>query len=277
MLLGSLAVVAKFAMGEIPPGLFALLRAMGAAILLQILVRCRGGGRVPDGSKGYARLALFGLLGVAINQLLYLYGLSRTTATTASILVTSIPIFTAGFAVLLKVESLTGRRIVGGALALTGVLILLGASLADLSAPGTSLTGNLMVVANTVSYGLYLVLSRPMTARMNALTMAAWIFTFGCLGALPFGVWEALTLDFGSVSPAAWAGAGYAVFSTALGYWLVLWALRTAGPTLSSLYVYVQPVVVVLLATIFLGERLTAQDAVAAALIFTGVYLAGNR
>ena len=265
-------------MEEIPPGLFALLRAMGAAILLQILVRCRGGGRVPDGAKGYARLALFGLLGVAINQLLFLHGLSRTTATAAAILVTSIPIFTAAFAVMLGVESLTGRRIAGGALALTGVLILLGAGLPNLSAAaGTSFTGNLMVVANSVSYGLYLVLARSMTARMDALTMTAWVFTFGCLGTLPFGLWEVLALDLKSVSSAAWVSAGYAALSTSMSYWLVLWALRTAGPTLSSLYVYVQPVVVVLLAAIFLGERLTAQDAVAAAFIFTGVYLAGKQ
>ena len=273
--LGGLAVVGKITMREIPPGLLCLARAGGSAVILHAAARWRGG-RQPRGFGEYGRLALFSLLGVVFNQLLFLYGLNRTTATAAAILVCAIPVFTAIFAVLLNAEVLTVRRAGGIGLAVGGVLVLLNAGVSDLG--GSDLVGNLMIVANAAFYGIYLVLSRPLARRLGSLPMMAWIFTFGTLGVLPLGLRDAAGLDFAAVSARAWAGMAYiVVFASALAYWLVLWALPTAGSTVSASYTYLQPVVAAALAAVFLSERLTARDALAAALVFAGVYLTSER
>lgn len=53
--------------------------------------------------------------------------------------------------------------------------------------------GDLFVLVNAVSYGSYLVLVKPLMAEYKALTVVKWVFTFGFLGILPFGIQEVLT------------------------------------------------------------------------------------
>jgi drug/metabolite transporter (DMT)-like permease len=271
-LLGALAVVGKAAMREIPPPALALARAGGSAAILLLLARLAGPVAPPPGL--WRRIAACGLLGVAMNQLLFLGGLSLTTATAASILVTSIPVFTALIAAVLGLERLSRRQRLGLATGLAGALLLVGASVAGLGGPGTSALGNAMVVANAFSFAAYLVASRPLAGRMPAMAMTGWIFAAGTVLILPFGAVPLLRLDWTGLSAAAVWGVIFVILSTVVAYVLVLWAVRFSGPTLTSLYVYLQPVVTAALGAALLGERLTVQDLVAAALIVAGVSLA---
>ncbi|MBI4248542.1 MAG: DMT family transporter [Elusimicrobia bacterium] len=273
---GSFYVVGKVTLRDVPPAFLALVRAAGAASMLHLAARWRGGGRVAGGLPDYARLALYAFFGIVVNQLFFLEGLTRTTATSASILITSIPVLTVAFALLLGSERVSARRLCGIGLALAGVLWLTGAGAADVNPGLYALAGNVMILINCASYSLYLVLSRPMTERMDPLSMMAWIFTFGFIGILPLGLASALHMNFAAVPARAWAGVAYAVvFPTMLGYWLNLWALKHVEATTVASYTYLQPVWAAALAWLFLGERLTAHDAAAAALVFAGVYLAG--
>src|SRR6185369_17651375 len=70
-----------------------------------------------DDRRDLARLALYAALGVAINQLLFIEGLSRTTAVNAQVIGTTIPVFTLMFGVVAGVDRLGSARIAGIALA----------------------------------------------------------------------------------------------------------------------------------------------------------------
>mgnify|MGYP001038711291 CR=1 FL=1 len=106
LLFGANYVVAKFALREITPSGLVVIRAWGTAVILfgtSGLLRSSKP-REPIRPSEFGQLFLYSLLGVSINQLCFLAGLDRSTATNASIMLVSIPVLTHAFAVLLGRE-----------------------------------------------------------------------------------------------------------------------------------------------------------------------------
>jgi len=90
----------KLTLMSMPPLPLAALRVMGAALMLELIRRLsRGEDLVPEDRK---RVLLYGILGVSLNQVCFILGLSLTTAINTTILTATIPVFTLGVAVLLE-------------------------------------------------------------------------------------------------------------------------------------------------------------------------------
>jgi drug/metabolite transporter (DMT)-like permease len=79
-----------------PPAGLVLFRVAGGALILFAIARVGVRARVRD-RRDLGRLALYAILGVAINQLLFIEGLSRTTPINAQVIGTTIPVFTLMF------------------------------------------------------------------------------------------------------------------------------------------------------------------------------------
>jgi drug/metabolite transporter (DMT)-like permease len=221
-------------------------------------------------------LALLGALGVFGNQVLFIWGLSYTTATDAAILMPSIPVFAAALAVAFGIERVGPRRLAGVALAVAGALVVLDPSRFSLADRAT--VGNLMVLANCLLYAGFLVLQRPVLERLPWRTVVAWSFLFGSLGVLAVGGGELAALDPAAVSRGAWLGVGFIlVFPTVLGYLLATWAVRRSSPTLVAAYTTLQPLLSALMAAAFLGERFGLAEAAGFALIAGGLWLVSRR
>jgi drug/metabolite transporter (DMT)-like permease len=268
VMFGTLPLPAQTAMRSIAPRGMVAIRVAGAALLLGLVAGRR---LLAVERRDLPRLALFALLGVVGNQLLYLEGLSRTTQTNASVLLTVIPVFTVAFALALRRERASLLRLLGVAVGLGGALLLAGLERFDLSDRGV--TGNLLVIANSSLWSLFLVLARPLLQRVAPLVVVAWMFILGSLVTLPAGG-PSVVAAIGAAPPLAWAAAAWVVaVPTVLAYLLNTVALRQAESSQVAIFTYVQPLVAGVLAWIFAGERLTARTAVAAVLIFTGVAL----
>src|SRR5262249_42478548 len=140
-----------------------------------------------------------GLLGVTFNQLLFLTGLQYTTATNATVLGTTIPVWTLAIAIVLRREPANVLRIVGVALALAGALYLVGAERFTLAG-----RGNILILCNALSYALFLVLARDITKRYPARTVMAWCFLFGSLGVSVVGAPAVAHLSLAKVSTRTW-------------------------------------------------------------------------
>lgn len=265
----TLPVAAKIVLRELSaPGL-ALLRVTGAALLFVVLQRVLVGERV-RGAGDYARLALYGLLGVAANQLLYITALTLTTATAAQTMVAAGPALTLLAAIALRKETASPLKWAGIALAASGALLLVGAGLGT----GQAL-GNALALANMACYSLYLVISRDMLARYHPLTVITWVFVFGAVAILPWGAWS-LARDGGGHSATTWAALAWIVVVPTVGaYYLNLWALQRVEASVVSVFVYLQPMLTAVLAVALLGERLSARLIPAGLLIFAGVALTG--
>ena len=138
-----------------------------------------------------------------------------------------------------------------------------------------TLVGDLLTMANSMSYSFFLVISKRLMHRVDAMAATALMFVFGTLPIAIFGATAAASFDFASVSGAAWAWAGFIViFPTAGAYVLISWTLARAEASLVALFVYMQPLIAATLGIVFQGETLTARTVAGALLIFTGVYFA---
>lgn len=268
----SLTVVAKFVLPSISPAGIVFFRVTGSAVAFGVLHRFLVRERVTD-RRDLATLVGLAMLGVVMNQLLFLEGVKRTTAINTNILVTTVPAFTLAIALVLGRERATWPKIAGIILAAVGALYLIGPDRIRLDP--TTAFGNALVACNTASYGAYLVLSKRMLERYHPLTVVTHVFLFGAVIVTPIGLVALRHVDLAEVPSRALIGLGYIVLcSSAFAYYLSIWALQHTSSSLVAMYVYLQPVMTVAAAPVILGERLTFRAGVAALVIFGGLALA---
>ncbi len=257
-------------MASIAPFAFAWLRIAGSALLMNVVVRGTHFNR-----RDTRRIAGFSVLAVVLNQTLFLGGLARTTAHVAAILITTIPVFALGAAIVVGRERATGAKIGGIALSAAGALLVIGGE--GIGGAMQSLLGSSMIVANCLCYALYLVLFKPDMERLSPAPVLARMFAIGTLLMLPISLPSLLRQDWQNIPPLAWIILGLVILGPTVGaYMLNAWALRHAESSLVAAYTYVQPVLATILAAVFLHEQLHASVAVAAAMIFAGVAIAGR-
>ena len=265
---GGFSVFGKYVLGHVEPLAVAALRVLFAGPVIMLLalrydsVRPRG--------KDFLHLAVLGFFGVFLNQLLFITGLDYTTATNASILMPSIPVFTVGVAMVMGIERITWKRSLGIGLAVAGALILLRVT--SFSLTEDTVIGNLMVLVNCLSYSLFLVLARPVLLRIPTLTVAAWAFVFGGSGILVIATPDLLTVPWERLPALAWTGLVYVVlFPTLLNYLLNTWAIKRSSSTLVATYTTLQPVVATSLAVMLLGEQFGLREVLGFLLIVAGL------
>jgi drug/metabolite transporter (DMT)-like permease len=215
-------------------------------------------------------------LGVVWNQLLYVKGLSLTTAINATLLSTTIPVCTLVISMLLGHDRLSLRRMIGIALAASGVIYLVDPLRADFS--GHTMAGNLLIVANSLSYGAYIALSKGLFKRYGALNVITWIFIIGSVFTVPLGLFEMRSAQMSAATPLLFGAVLYTILvPTVAAYYLNAWALARVTPSTVATYIYLQPLIAFGLAPLVLGERWNARTLVACVLIFAGVAIVTRR
>ncbi|HEV8630002.1 MAG TPA: DMT family transporter [Thermoanaerobaculia bacterium] len=274
LLFAGFAVVGKVVLASMSPLALAGLRVLGATPLLLLLAARRG--RPLPAVRDVPRLLLLGLLGVTANQLLFVFGLQRTTATNASILVLAIPVFAVAVGALLGVEKPSPRQLAGVALAVAGALALLHPGRMVLE-PATSI-GNALILTNCLAYAFFLVLQRPLLDRLPWETVIAWAFLLGGLMTLPLAWHDLVALPARPPGTSAWIGVAYIVLlATFVGYALNTWAVQRSSPSLVAAYTTLQPFFAAGLAVAFLGERLGWAELIGFAMIAGGLGLVTAR
>jgi len=266
---GVFHVVAKAVLRDLEPLAMAAIRVSVATPILMALAWRRD--RFIPARRDLPMLALLGGLGVFANQVLFITGLKHTTATNASILMLSVPVFAVAAAAVLGIERAGVGRVVGILLSVAGALVLVN-PLRFSTDHGAAL-GNAIILANGLAYALFLVLQRPVLARIPWRTVTAWSFLFGTAGVIPFAIPALAALDLAAVPARAWLGMVYIiVFPTVFAYAASTWAIRRSSPALVAAYNTLQPLVAATLAATFLGERFGWVEAVGFALIVAGLW-----
>jgi drug/metabolite transporter (DMT)-like permease len=270
-------IIAKLALAHFNPFAFAWLRVLGSSIALQMLLLLR---HEPAFLPRYElrSVTLYSLLGVVINQLLFITGLSLTTAHEAAILITTIPIFTLAGTLMLKTETASTRNLIGIAIAAAGALLLLVPRGSVAHGGSERVLGDILIIINCASYAFYLVLSKSLMHRFSASRVIAQIFSIGTILMFPFCLPGLMRTRWESIPLSAWLSLAAVIAGPTVAAYLINgWALARATSTAVAAYTYVQPFLASLLAAIFLSERLTAVSFLAAVLIVAGVFLASAR
>jgi drug/metabolite transporter (DMT)-like permease len=266
-------IISKIGMHVFNPLTFAYLRVLAAAIILNTVLRERNAAPLEPGDG--RRLCGFSILGVVINQTLFLAGLALTTAHAAAILITTIPIFALAAAIALGRELPTASKVGGIALSAAGAIVLVGGE--GFSGTTKSLIGDLMIIGNSLSYALYLVFSKPAMARMSARRVIARMFAIASIVMLPIAAWPMLHEPWRAIPPGAWYSLAFVIAGpTIAAYLMNAWALKYAESSVVAAYTYLQPVFAIILAAIFLQESIRPIALLAGAMIVAGVYISGS-
>jgi drug/metabolite transporter (DMT)-like permease len=268
---GTWPIIGKIVLRVLPSTGLVALRVVGGALALVILQRTTSRPRITRRSD-YARIALYSLLGVVINQFLYTKGLALSTVINATLLTTTIPIATVFVSMLLGYERPAARVLAGIAVAAGGVIYLVNPAHADFS--HAHMLGNLLLILNTLFYGAYIAISQDVIRRYGALTVITWVFIFGCVAAAPLGGYYLAQTPLTNVSLSVWLGVLYIILVPTVGaYYLNAWALGRVAPSTVAIYIYLQPLIAFTIAPYALGEQLNSRTWIAALLIFAGVAL----
>ena len=233
-------------------------------------------------SSDLPRFAACGLAGVAVNQLCFFNGLAITSPVHAALIMSVNPIFVLIASYFILGIAITRRKILGialGAIGATSLLLLSSGS--EISMSGDSLEGDILILINALSYGVYLVLVKPLMKKYKPLTVIAWVFLFGALVAVPFGIGEVMEIQWSEFETSHWQSVVFVVVGTTfLAYLLNIAALGMVEPTVVSIYIYLQPLIVtgVSIGLAYMGythysESLNLKTIIAASAIFIGVWL----
>lgn len=255
----------------IGPSGFILVRISGSLLLLLLYNGLFIREKI-KGAKDFLTLILCAFFGVSLNMLMFFEGLSRTSPINAALIMVTTPILVLLIGIILKMERLTVLKTIGVALGLTGAMLLIK----DTShvVKSASLEGDLMILLNAASYGVYLVIVRPLMQKYNPITIIMWTFIFGLLMVLPFGWSEMVHARWADLTPVLWLNVSFVVIATTfIAYTLNAWALRHVKSSVVGSYVYLQPVLGTFIALASSKYGLYWQQVVYAMLIFAGIYL----
>jgi drug/metabolite transporter (DMT)-like permease len=216
------------------------------------------------------------LTGIAINQLLFLKGLSLTYPIHASLLMLTTPILIVFIAAWILKEKIGLFKVIGLVLGITGAAVLI------LAKGGTAnsnevIWGDILIIINAVSYTIYFVLVKPLMLKYNPVMIIRWIFTIGLVMILPFGLTEFNEIKWMEFNTIDITTMALVVFTgTFLAYLFNIYGIKILGASAAGFYIYTQPFFATFIAMIFLNESLQLYKVAAALLIFTGVYLANK-
>jgi drug/metabolite transporter (DMT)-like permease len=267
-------VATKFALRGFEPFLLATLRFTAAGAVLWVVLRLRGERR-PRQPGELRRIALLGFVSLTVYFAFETTGIARTSAGNAAILIAAIPVFVSVLNAIARRERNTAPQWVGVALSFAGVVALI--ELARSGEGGSTLLGDLLVLAAALSAAVYQIMARRLLVTRSALYVTTYQNLFGALFMAPLAAAEAAVL--GARAPTAAASAALVYLTLAcsvLAYLLMNFGLRHVEANRASVFANLVPVVAVAAAYVVLGERFTAAQALAAAVVVAGVWLANR-
>lgn len=216
------------------------------------------------------------LFGITLNQGFFVMGLSYTTPIDASVVASLTPIITMILAAFVQKEPMTGKKVIGVFMGLSGALMLIlnGADGATGGLSGDRVMGDLFCLIAEVSFAIYYVAFKGLISRYTPVTLMKWMFLFSTICCLPIGGAGVLSIPFASLDGAIYFDLFFVIFgATFLSYMLVSVGQKRLRPTVVSMYNYIQPIVASLLAIWWGMDSFDLKKGFAILLVFLGVYV----
>ena len=272
-------IAIKIAVASVPPFTLVTLRLLisSACFFLWFIIKKS----MPryEGLTWLGQMFLLSLFGTGLHYSVQTIGLRYTSASNASIYAVTGPVTILIIAVIFLGERLTVKKAAGLILAMTGVITVMGIkTLASFKIEGHML-GDLLVFVSIFMWGVFTVLGKSMTKRMNAMELTAIITFIGSLCMLPFGWYESHSSGFSilSISAEAWIAIAFlGITCSFLATLLYFKALERTESQKVGVYLYTIPPMTYIIASIYLGESIGANLVIGSLLVFAGVYITEN-
>jgi drug/metabolite transporter (DMT)-like permease len=249
----------------------------GARMLLAAAVLFAIAGVVRDAKwpnrHDTVRLLALGLLGNGLYQLLFIFGLARTRAGVAALIVAAGPAWIAIISRLLGRERVSTRGWMGIGLQLVGVGCVVG-STKSLEGGTDVMLGAAFIAAGSIAWGLFSVLLQPYTQRAHPMHLSAITMASGAGVMLVAAAPGMVALEWSTLPASAWGAVAYAgLGALVVAYLLFYRGVRVLGPTRTSLYSNLQPVIALAVAWVMLNETPTGWQLAGAGFIMVGLLL----
>ena len=219
-------------------------------------------------------LTLLAILSVT-NFSMFIYMALKSSTVTNTVLINSmIPIFIVLVSWMGFKERITLRQTVGIAASLTGLMfIIAGGNLSTLLAVRFS-KGDIWTISAGMSWALYSVLLRKCPIEFDSRGFLATTIIIGIFFIFPFYIWEISTGKTMNITKASIGSIIYvALFASVLAY--IFWnkAIQIIGANKTGIFIHLMPVFSIILAIIFLDEKLRGYHVKGSVLIFLGIFL----
>jgi drug/metabolite transporter (DMT)-like permease len=271
---GASFIATKLALKEISPITIVWLRVlMGVVILGLAVVLCQQFS-LPD-KKEWAYFALLGFLGITFHQGLQSNGLRTSEAGTTAWIVSSSPIFMALLGWLILKEGLGWAKTFGILIAFIGVLVVISkGNIGSVSIGRFGAPGDLLILVSAVNWAVFSALSRRGLKSYPASLMMFYVMSFGWLFSSLLFIPSNSFAEIGNLTSNGWMGVAFlGIFCSGLAY--IAWydALQALTTAQTGVFLYLEPLVTVVVAFFVLGEAITPALLVGGAVILFGVWL----
>jgi drug/metabolite transporter (DMT)-like permease len=263
--------IVKFGTTLVDPLAYNGLRVMIAAVVLMTIVLAAKTPLPPR--RVIVSLLLLGVLGNGIYQFFFVEGISRTRASDAALVVAASPAFIAIIGRLRGVERASSRRVMGILLSIAGIALVVFATTRG-NDGRSSLAGDLLVLAGSLSWATYTVLLKPYTEHVSGIQVSALTMAGGAVPLFLVATPAIVQANWRTVPMLGWAALFYsAIFALVIAYLFWYRGVRVIGPTRTAMYSNVQPIIAVVFAWVVLSETPTIWQGIGMACIMTGLLL----
>ncbi len=266
-------VFIKISLRELSPSGFNGWRLLLTAVVLLLLLAFSGEGfRV--GRRDFWKLVLIGLAGNAVYQYIFIDGVSRTSASSTSLILSMSPIFVALLGAVLGIERISRAMWAGIFVSFAGLYLVVAAKTGGIRIASDSFRGDVLIFIGTILWASYTVFAKPFLETMSPLKFSALTMAFGTAFYLPVTARDMLAVRFAAVSGTAWIClVGSSLFGLVIGYLAWYGSVKRVGNTRTAIYSNMTPVFTALFAALFLGETLRPSMAIGAVIILFGVWM----
>ena len=211
--------------------------------------------------------------GVVVNQIFFLEGLTLTKPVNASLIMTTLPIFVVVASHFLLKEFITWYKVIGIISGAVGVCLIIAYG-HKIQVTKAGIIGDLLIFLNACTFGLFLVLVKPLLLRYHPFQVMSIIFVLGTVVLIVTTGGQIAHTEWGSLPPSILLAITYVVvMTTFVTYLMNTFALKYLRASVVGAYVYLQPVVATTAALIMAKDQLSPVKIGGAILIFLGVYL----
>lgn len=270
---GGMYVISDVVLKTIPPFTLLTIRLiMGALVLAPFVLRQSA----RPTRQEILRMMAVGFVGFGISVGAQFVGTDKSTAVNGTLVTSSSPAFILLFAAILLRERLTTQRIAAVALATIGVIVIIDPANADFTSE--TFAGDAALALAALTWGLYSVLVRKVSAQLDTLIVTFFAFLGGLVLTIPAAALELPSRPIGDVTLTTIFGVLYlGVVSTAGAMWLWNRAFALVDASVASLFFFAQPLVGTLLSVLLLNQQMTLNLWIGSGLIAAGVLLSITR
>jgi drug/metabolite transporter (DMT)-like permease len=220
-------------------------------------------------------MLLLALTGVTFFFTVQYTGIQMASASIAAILVCLLsPILIAVLSARLFNEQLLKKQTMGTGVAALGTFAVVAGGTMGIEGSTRFLYGSLLLLATPVLWATYSLSGKRILEKYDPFLIVAYVNVLGGLLLVPFSLAENSFQQIVALNTSEWLGILYlALACSLLGYFIWFYVMKRVGATVTSSFLFAEPLVTVLFAVAFVGETLNAAIVAGAILIFAGVYL----